>query len=199
LRSGYNLPPGVFESDLPGNSSEDHCFQDQIERLWEIMDSYGLEPGFLDGFMANDNFVQKRDASYERKIVSELSLWPSDEIDELLSDLEDWVDGHGILRAALTARNSKLKFNQRACQWIRETQHLSNVEQIVIHPAYQQIIGMGPVVVPYILEAMRIRPNHWFWALSAITGENPVLEEDAGDIRKMTEAWLRLGRERGWI
>ena len=69
----------------------------------------------------------------------------------------------------------------------------------MIHPAYQEIIGMGEVAVALILEDLKERGGHWFWALRAITGENPVPPEDAGKIRTMTEHWLRWGRSRGHI
>jgi hypothetical protein len=83
--------------------------------------------------------------------------------------------------------------------WRRETRILSLTTDKSMHPAYQQIIGMGPRVVPLILRELQRRPDHWFWALWAITGEDPVPVEDAGDVEKMTEAWLQFGRERGWL
>ena len=48
--------------------------------------------------------------------------------------------------------------------------------------SYQKIIGMGPAVVPLILSELETEPDHWFWALEAITDENPVSESDAGDV-----------------
>jgi hypothetical protein len=61
-----------------------------------------------------------------------------------------------------------------------------------MHPAYQRIIGMGPVVLPLILREMQERGGHWFWALRAISEEDPVDAQDAGAIKKMTEAWLQF-------
>ena len=45
-----------------------------------------------------------------------------------------------------------------------------------------EIIGMGPAVVPLILSELEKEPDRWFWALEAITDENPVAASDAGDI-----------------
>jgi hypothetical protein len=70
---------------------------------------------------------------------------------------------------------------------------------MVIHPSYQRIIGLGPDVIPYILKELEQNGGHWFWALQALTGENPVADEDAGRIRKMKEVWLNWGREKGYI
>jgi hypothetical protein len=41
--------------------------------------------------------------------------------------------------------------------------------------AYYKIIGMGMAAVPFILKDLeQNEPNHWLWALHAITEENPV-------------------------
>jgi hypothetical protein len=90
-------------------------------------------------------------------------------------------------------------FSALADEWRRETAPLSSVTSLVLHPAYQRIIGMGRAALPLILAELSRQPDHWFWALRAITGENPVTEEDAGDLRRMRDAWLRLAGQRGWV
>ncbi len=42
-----------------------------------------------------------------------------------------------------------------------------------MHPANQGIIGLGAVAVPLILQELKRDRADWFWALTAITGENP--------------------------
>ena len=44
---------------------------------------------------------------------------------------------------------------------------------------------------------MQRQPDDWFYALRAITGDNPVTNQIAGDVKKMTEAWVAWGRKRG--
>jgi hypothetical protein len=83
-------------------------------------------------------------------------------------------------------------------QWRRETGLLSLVQKMVMHPAYQRIIGMGQPVVPLILRDLEQEPDHWFWALQAITGENPVPSEARGDLDRMAAAWIEWGRDRGY-
>jgi hypothetical protein len=83
--------------------------------------------------------------------------------------------------------------------WKRDSRFLSSTTAIATHPAYQRIIGLGPQVIPSILNAMQREPGHWFWALAALTGEDPVSLQDRGRIGAMTEAWLKWGRENGWI
>ncbi len=53
---------------------------------------------------------------------------------------------------------------------------------------YQRIVGMGLSTVPLILEELRREPDQWFWALEAITEENPVPPEAAGKVREMARA-----------
>lgn len=89
------------------------------------------------------------------------------------------------------------KFRRLADQWLRETAHISSIKKACMHPAYQRIIGMGPAVVPYLLRELEQNPDHWFWALNAITEQDPASAEDSLDGAKM--AWLEWGREKGYL
>ncbi len=86
------------------------------------------------------------------------------------------------------------RFAVLAARWREETRALSSVSQIAMHPAYQEIIGMGGEVVPFILEEVAREPNHWFWALRAITGEDPILPTQRGRVGEMAAAWVAWGR-----
>ncbi len=83
------------------------------------------------------------------------------------------------------------RFHELADQWKAQRGPTSAVEEMAMHPAYQQIIGMGPAAVPLLLAELQRQPDHWFWALKAITGEDPVPPADRGKLPKMAEAWLR--------
>jgi hypothetical protein len=83
-------------------------------------------------------------------------------------------------------------------QWQRDTGMLSVVSKIAMHPAYQRIIGMGQPVVPLIMRELEREPDHWFWALNAITGANPVQPEHQGRSDRMAQVWLEWGRENGY-
>jgi hypothetical protein len=91
------------------------------------------------------------------------------------------------------------QFYALAKKWKEETKHLSSVHEMVLHPAYQQIIGMGKEALPFLLSELRWRPDHWFWALHAITGEDPVPPEEKGNIFAMAQRWVRWGAENGWV
>jgi hypothetical protein len=86
------------------------------------------------------------------------------------------------------------RFNGLKTEWKAETAHFSSITRIAMHPAYQQIIGMGQVAIPLILSAMERKPDHWFWALRSITCEDPVLPEHRGRLKQMTDDWLKWAK-----
>jgi hypothetical protein len=97
------------------------------------------------------------------------------------------------------ARAFEDRFNALVRRWREETKTLSSTTDRALHPAYQDIIGMGDRVLPLLFREMQERGGHWFWAFRHITHENPVPPEDAGKIQQMTEAWLRWGREHRYL
>ncbi|MHC5730400.1 MAG: hypothetical protein ACYTXY_41090, partial [Nostoc sp.] len=70
--------------------------------------------------------------------------------------------------------------------------------KISMHPAYQRIIGMGQPVVPLIMRELEREPDHWFWALNAITRVNPVKSEQRGRLQQMAQAWIEWGKANGY-
>jgi hypothetical protein len=89
------------------------------------------------------------------------------------------------------------RFARLAQAWRSETEWLSSIERIVLNRNYQEIIGLGREALPLILRDLREAPDDWFWALMAITGENPVDPNHAGDIYAMRGDWLKWADERG--
>ncbi|MFM9264640.1 hypothetical protein [Tychonema sp. BBK16] len=90
------------------------------------------------------------------------------------------------------------EFNSLVEEWRDQTRMLSLVTQKSMNPAYQRIIGMGQPIVPLIFRDLEQKPDHWFWALRAITGENPVKPEQRGRIKQMAQAWIQWGKEHGY-
>ena len=100
-----------------------------------------------------------------------------------------------LLLAGVTSDQSEFEMLKE--EWINGRQRGSDLLEMVMHPAYQRIIGMGPSAVPLILRELKRKPDHWFWALHAITGSNPVPKESQGNLREMAAAWLDWGQKRG--
>jgi hypothetical protein len=90
------------------------------------------------------------------------------------------------------------RFRELRRQWKEETLYLSSITQIAMHPAYQRIIGMGRAALPLIFQELRREADHWFWALKAITGEDPVPASDRGKLPRMAEAWLTWAGDHGY-
>jgi hypothetical protein len=90
------------------------------------------------------------------------------------------------------------RFAELAERWQRAVAHQSSSSVRYGHPDYQAIIALGPAVVPLLLRDLATNRRHWFAALTAITGIDPVPPPDAGNIAAMASAWLRWGKEQGY-
>jgi len=86
--------------------------------------------------------------------------------------------------------NLAAEFDRLTALWRDDTLALSSATEIAMHPAYQRIIGMGWAAVPLILRQLRNGADHWFWALKAITGVDPVPQDRRGRMAEMRLAWL---------
>ncbi len=93
----------------------------------------------------------------------------------------------------------EIKFNNLKTEWEEDTAFLSSISEISMHPAYQQIIGMGKTALPLILNELINKTGHWFWALKSITGEDPITLDQRGNINKMTNTWILWGIENNYI
>ena len=120
-------------------------------------------------------------------------------IDYIKSNLFRTVHADAVTTPAIPSPALDDVFRDLATRWREQTSMLSSVADIAAHPAYQSIVGMGADAVPLILNDLAENgPDHWFWALTAITRENPVTAEIAGDLQRMTEAWLEWGKQKGY-
>jgi len=77
-----------------------------------------------------------------------------------------------------------------AREWKAARGASSSSLKAAMHPAYQTIIEKGSAAVPFLLRQLEERPDHWFLALMAITGQDPVAPEQHGYLSQMAAAWL---------
>jgi hypothetical protein len=89
------------------------------------------------------------------------------------------------------------RFEALAAKWREATKYLSSTTLMVSRPEYLQIIGMGEAALPHILRELEREPDQWAPALNAITGVDPVKEEEWGDLRAIARAWLDWARANG--
>jgi hypothetical protein len=91
------------------------------------------------------------------------------------------------------------RFQELATQWIAAARYRSNMQALLNHPVYQELVALGEPAVPLILaELERETSVAWFTVLDRITGENPVPPALAGRVDAMARAWLDWGRQRGY-
>lgn len=115
------------------------------------------------------------------------------------SVMERWLETEQHYWVPVTRRpqSEVERFQALVAMWQSDVRFASSVTEMVLHPAYQRIIGMGTAAVPFLLREIERRPDHWFWALTAITGADPVKPEHRGKLREMAQTWLKWGKEQG--
>jgi hypothetical protein len=89
-------------------------------------------------------------------------------------------------------------FRKLVNQWRSQTRGISSTTELIMHPAYQQIIGLGKDAIPFLLKELEQKSGRWFWALKSITREYPVPQEHQGNTQYMIKAWLDWGRDHGY-
>jgi hypothetical protein len=93
------------------------------------------------------------------------------------------------------------RFEGLRLRWHKERGATSSITQMVTCPSYQRIIGMGERAIPLILRELDNHeddPDHWFWALQAITDNDPVSADHRGDMKAMAQDWLEWGYMAGY-
>jgi hypothetical protein len=104
-----------------------------------------------------------------------------------------------IKKANPIPRQTIEEFYSCMLKWKEETKVISSMTEILLNRHYQRIIGLGPVVIPLVLKELRDFGGPWFAALNALTGENLITQEDAGNMNKIREKWLTWGKKNNYL
>lgn len=131
---------------------------------------------------------------------------PTDEIDLVSNDkyyAALWafaVNNIVPIESPMTTMSGGSWFQTLRAEWHKQRGAASSITRIAMCPAYQNIIALGPQIIPHILRQLESEgdePDMWFWALNSLTqGYDPVPESDRGDFRAMANSWLNWGRRR---
>jgi hypothetical protein len=119
----------------------------------------------------------------------------------LVTDAFTPIDLQLEMFGSQTLVDDYLIFKNFADQWRADRTTTSSITDIVLAPAYQAIIGMGPRAIGFILRELdeqKEDPDHWFLALQALTRSNPVRQEDEGNLQQMAAAWLKWAASKGY-
>jgi hypothetical protein len=98
----------------------------------------------------------------------------------------------------VTINSIEASFNYLYKNWSDEIKFQSSVDNIIGNVHYIKILSLGWKVVPYIIGALKRKPNHLFIALSEITGENPVKPEHCGKIKDITMDWIEWWNKKSY-
>jgi hypothetical protein len=104
-----------------------------------------------------------------------------------------------VVCAAPSKETDHAKFLRSLNEWKRDRHATSSTIDIVMNPAYQRIISLGTVAIPWIFAELQREPDHWFWALRVLTEKDPVPPLSRGNMEEMTDAWLKWGRENAYL
>jgi len=105
----------------------------------------------------------------------------------------------GSVPSGSSSRDVEAEFGSLSQNWRKEVGAESALPRITGNLNYLRIIALGEGVVPFILRDLEREAAPWFLALRAITGEQNVGREYAGNFRKMADSWIAWGRQKGYI
>jgi hypothetical protein len=117
---------------------------------------------------------------------------------ELEAELEENEQRQEVNSLLGETNELKQVFDALVAEWRKETGKTSSSTEMAMHPAYQKIIGLGEAAIPLLLNELENKTGRWFWALKAITREDPVAPENRGRTKIMIKAWLDWGKEKGY-
>jgi hypothetical protein len=107
----------------------------------------------------------------------------------------EWPDGAQVEIRGPNEEDTNRRFGELVARWKHDTRFLSSIHDMVSHPAYLGIIGMGRQALPLLIDELRREPDHWFVALQAISGTNPIPSSARGNLDAMTQAWLKWAEQ----
>jgi hypothetical protein len=114
----------------------------------------------------------------------------------IMSDTSEEQASASPPSAGARAAELALIFDALATRWQRETGGMSLISARHKHPAWEQILSLGPEVVPEILRRMEHQPDHWHAALVKLTGENPIPVGEKLTGTQVCARWIAWGKAR---
>ncbi len=135
----------------------------------------------------------------QQQYHDDLSVARSDEFQAILGHLNDLAQSYNFPESRQQENYNYIqRFYSLVKTWRGDLKHISSITDAALHPSYQQIIGMGEKILPFLLRELESKPLYWFWAVKAITHVDPVPPGDKGKVKKMRDAWLKWARSQGY-
>lgn len=102
----------------------------------------------------------------------------------------DFFIGQSVYITQMYKQQLKSRFDLYNSIWQNETMFSSSISEITNNSAYRSIIKLGEDIIPFIIQDLKSKDNHWFYALEALTGQNPIKMENRGVVTLMKSDWL---------
>ncbi len=102
------------------------------------------------------------------------------------------------LACAIGTNDLKQEYDRLAADFLSNSMFLSSTDAIAGLEEFAGIVGLGPAVLPYILNDLESAPNSWFPVLAAIAGTSPVREQSRGIVAEMISDWRSWGSAHGY-
>lgn len=106
--------------------------------------------------------------------------------------------GRGYFDTMTHVEAFRMRFFDLREEWVRSIARSSSTSHDLQHPAFKHIVTLGKAAIPLLLDDMSRHRTHWFEALEAISGAQPVPEDHFGDIDAMIGDWTEWARNQGW-
>jgi hypothetical protein len=116
-------------------------------------------------------------------LLDEIWQWPTQVASAAAEELEPLPD----------------RFRRLADEWSKDVASVSSLSAMTRHPKYREIVALGWRIVPLMLKDLQQNHRFWFPALNEITGIQPFDNRDAGNSKRMIEAWIQWGKRRQMI
>jgi hypothetical protein len=148
-----------------------------------------------------DNFVSVNDPDmafsipvlFSDELTESISVYGASAGTTIEISLPEWMEDY------IEFRNLMDEWQKNRASW------RSFSGDLMRDPSYARIIGHGQAFLKFILWELYMEVNtgspilDWFYALWAITGQNPVPATAQGNVRKAAEAWIEWGKREGLI
>lgn len=107
-----------------------------------------------------------------------------------------WQDLQGYIFLYLP--HGKSKIEEVADKWLNDTKWSSSFDDIMSHPAFEQLRNAGPSSLSLAISKLRDGDLqvHWFILAKTIAGEDPSPPETRGRLPEMAKYWISWANDR---
>jgi hypothetical protein len=121
------------------------------------------------------------------------------DVKENLTGLSNEILHYNVFISDLnTTLYMEKKFEIHFKKWKSKTQFQSNINSIISDTDFQQIIGMGKRVIPFILQEINHEPSNLVWALNFITNST-LSKNQHTTLTEACKSWVKWGQKQNLV